>query len=227
MNGLLTGYGVWRLLGKFCRQFLAIILLLPGLAAAEPVKIVALGDSLVHGYGLADGDGWVPQMQAWLDAAGHDAVLINAGVSGDTTTGGLARLDWALEDGTDALIVSLGGNDILRAIPPDVARANLSAILAGAASRGLPVLLIGIAVPPNYGPEYQADFQAIYPELADEYGTLLYANFLQALASAGDRAEVLARWFQRDGLHPNAEGVRMIVSDMGPTVAALVEATGQ
>lgn len=215
------GYGAYWTFRKFCQKFIAILLLLPGIAAADPVKIVALGDSLVHGYGLEQDQGFVPQMQRWLDRAGVDAVLVNAGVSGDTTTGGLARLDWALEPGADALIVELGGNDILRAIEPAVARANLESILETATARGLPVLLVGINVPPNYGPDYQRDFAAIYPELSARFGTLHYPDFLMALTTQEDWAETLTRYFQSDGLHPNPDGVALIVEDMGPLVAAL------
>jgi acyl-CoA thioesterase-1 len=162
-------------------------------------------------------------MQAWLDTHEKDAIVLNAGLSGDTTTGGLARLDWALADGADALIVSLGGNDILRAIDPAVARANISAILERARQDALPVLLIGIVVPPNFGVEYQDDFRAIYPELAESFETLLYPDFLHVFSGEDDRAAVTAKWFQRDGLHPTAAGVKLIVEDMGPLVAELVD----
>lgn len=223
MSNLLSRYGMHAGLSKFWAQMFAVLLLWPGLAWAEPARIVALGDSLVAGYGLNPDDGFVPQMQVWLDEHGMEADLINAGVSGDTTSGGRARLDWALADGADGLIVSLGGNDILRAIDPDVARANLTAILERAAADGLPVLLIGIVVPPNYGVEYQEAFRAIYPDLAAEFGTLFYPNFLHVFSDQADRTQVMANWFQRDGLHPNAEGVGLIVEDMGPFVAQLVD----
>ena len=135
--------------GKLWQQLIAFVLLaLPGsMAYADPIRIVALGDSLVHGYGLEPDQGFVPQMQRWLDAEGVEVELINAGLSGDTTSGGLARLDWALGDDADALIVELGGNDILRAISPDLARSNLERILQVAQDRNLPALLIGIVVP--------------------------------------------------------------------------------
>ncbi len=188
---------------------------------AEPVQIVALGDSLVHGYGLDQGDGFVPQMQAWLDGRGLDVVLVNAGVSGDTTSGGLARLDWALDGDAVGLIVSLGGNDVLRGIEPALARANIAGILHGAAERGLAVLLVGINVPPNYGADYQQEFSAIYPELAAQFATLYYADFLLVLTERDDRSATLARYFQSDGLHPNRDGVALIVDDMGPVVAEL------
>ena len=226
MEMLRHGYGAMRAARKFWGQILAVLLLWPAITVADPVKIVALGDSLVHGYGLEQGDGFVPQMQAWLESHGLQAQLINAGMSGDTTTGGRERLGWALEPGTAGLIVSLGGNDILRAIDPAVARQNLAAILAEARAQELPVLLIGITVPPNFGADYQAEFQAIYPALSAEFGTLYYPDFLQVFTEHGDRAENLSLWFQRDGLHPNAEGVAVIVEDMGPSVAELVQLAG-
>jgi acyl-CoA thioesterase-1 len=138
-------------------------------AFAEEVTVVALGDSLTQGYGLIEEDGFVPQLQAWLQARGADVVVENHGVSGDTTAGGLARIGWALGDHVDALIVALGGNDLLRGLPPEASRANLDGILAEAEARGLPVLLIGLEAPGNYGPDYKAAFDAMYPELADQY----------------------------------------------------------
>lgn len=221
-----TGYGANRPPRKFLKQILAALLLWPVAAAADPVRIVALGDSLVAGYGLDAGDGFVPRMQAWLTAHDVAAELVNAGLSGDTTSGGRERLDWALTPDTGALIVSLGGNDILRAIDPALARENLHAILATARARALPVLLIGINVPPNFGPDYQAEFAAIYPELAAEFGTLYYPDFLHVFIDKGDRTATLAAYFQGDGLHPNATGVELIVDDMGPVVAELAAQAG-
>ncbi len=192
-----------------------------GVAWAEPVTVAALGDSLTQGYGLAAEDGFVPQLQRWLDAAGEEVVLINAGVSGDTTAGGLSRIGWTLTEEVDALIVALGGNDLLRGIDPGVARANLEGILAEAAGRGLPVLLVGMDAPSNYGPDYEAAFEAIYPELAGEYGALHHENFLGALAALADREMAVERYMQPDRIHPNAEGVALIVADLGPRVAEL------
>ncbi len=160
---------------------LVFALALPRVAAAEPVQVVALGDSLTAGYGLAEGEGFVPQLQDWLKANGSDAVVANAGVSGDTTAGGLARLDWALTPEADAVIVTLGGNDMLRGLPPSEARANLDGILAKAQARGLPVLLVGMQAPGNWGPEYKTEFDAIYPELAAAYPVLLADSFFGPL----------------------------------------------
>jgi acyl-CoA thioesterase-1 len=192
---------------------------------ADSVVVAALGDSLTQGYGLPPEDGFVPQLSDWLTSAGADITLINAGVSGDTTAGGLSRIEWTLTPEVDALIVALGGNDILRGIDPAVARANLSGILDVAQSRGLPVLLVGLDAPSNYGADYEADFEAIYTDLAADYDTLLYPDFLAAISSQPDRASALRDLMQPDGIHPNATGVRRIVDDLGPSVLDLIERT--
>lgn len=184
------------------------------------MTVVALGDSLTAGYGLPQDEGFVPQMQAWLVAQGADVVLLNAGVSGDTTAGGLARLDWSLTPDVDALIVTLGGNDLLRGIDPANSRANLEAILKAAQGRKLPVLLVGMKAPGNYGPEYQSQFDSIYPELAAQYGTLLVSSFFAPLGSE-DPAK-LGAFMQADGLHPNKDGVAKIVAGLGPKLLELV-----
>lgn len=192
------------------------------MAIGEPVTIAALGDSLTAGYGLPAGAGLVPQLQAWLGTRGHDVVLLNAGVSGDTTAGGRARLDWTLTPDVDALIVELGGNDLLRGIDPAASRANLDAILQGATARGLPVLLVGLSAPRNYGPEFKTEFDTMYPELAAHYGALLFANFFQPLITGRTQADLEAD-LQADGIHPNAGGVIKIVQGLGPAVEALLE----
>ena len=195
----------------------------PVAAAAAPVTIAALGDSLTHGYGLPPEQGFVPQLQAWLRAQGLDVTVLNAGVSGDTTAGGLARLDWTLTPEVDALIVELGANDFLRGIDPAAARANLDAILTRAGEAGIPVLLIGLPAPANYGPEYKQQFDAIWPDLAAKHGTLLVSDFFRGLVPPGaDPAAERAAVMQPDGIHPNAVGVARIVADVGPDVAALV-----
>lgn len=186
------------------------------------MTIAALGDSLTQGYGLVPEDGLVPQLSRWLADEGADVTMINAGVSGDTTAGGAARIGWTLTEDVDALIVALGGNDVLRGVAPSEARANLDTILAETTSRGLPVLLIGISAPGNYGPDYKAEFEAIYPDLAEEYDTLLFADMLAPIASQGTGA-ALAEFMQGDAIHPNAEGVALIVEAIGPEVLNLVE----
>lgn len=195
----------------------------PFAANAEAVIIAALGDSLTAGYGLSPDEGLVPQLEAWLAAAGEEARVINAGVSGDTTAGGLSRLDWTLTPEVQALIVTLGGNDMLRGVPPATARANLEAILQGAAQRELPVLLVAMSAPGNYGPDYKTAFDAIYPDLAQAYGALLYSDFFASLRAAGaDDPTAVQRLMQPDGIHPGAEAVRLIVADLGPMVQALI-----
>lgn len=198
-----------------------------GPAFAEPATVVALGDSLTAGYGLPEGAGLVPQLQAWLAAEGQEAVVVNAGVSGDTTAGGLARLDWSLTPEADALIVALGGNDMLRGLAPSEARANLDEILRRATARGLPVLLVGLAAPGNYGPEYRAEFDALYPDLASAYDALLLDNLFAPLVAEGGDPAALAHWFQPDGIHPNADGVARIVAALGPQVVALLDRIGR
>ncbi len=204
--------------------FFVSLPVLPLPAKAEPVTIVALGDSLTAGYGLPPEQGLVPQLQGWLTAAGAEVTVVNAGVSGDTTAGGLSRLDWSLTPETDALMVTLGGNDMLRGLPPEEARANISAILAGAKAKGLPVLLVGMQAPGNYGAEYKAAFDAIYPELAAEFGATLYPFFFQGMTEGDADPALLRPFMQEDGIHPNAEGVARIVADLGPAVQAFVAA---
>jgi acyl-CoA thioesterase-1 len=191
-------------------------------AFAGSATIVALGDSLTAGYGLPTEDGLVPQLQAWLRAHGHDVTILNAGVSGDTTAGGLARLDWSLTPETQALIVTLGGNDMLRGLAPSEAKANLDQILKRTRAKGLPILLIGLATPRNYGPDYKAEFDAIYPALAQQYGTLLDRNLFAPLVANGADPAAVAPYFQNDGIHPNKQGVAMIVEALGPKVEELL-----
>ncbi|MEP2955749.1 MAG: arylesterase [Sulfitobacter sp.] len=195
-------------------------------AQAEEVVIAALGDSLTQGYGLPAEEGFVPQLQAWLDAEGVEAKIVNAGVSGDTTAGGRARVDWTLTPEVDAMIVTLGGNDMLRGLDPAQARGNIDDILAAAKSAEVEVLLVGMSAPGNYGAGYKADFEALYPDLAEAHGTQFYPDFFTGLlaeekGAASARSETVQRYFQGDGIHPNAEGVALIVEDIGPAVAKL------
>ncbi len=195
-------------------------------AQAEEVVIAALGDSLTQGYGLPAEEGFVPQLQAWLDAEGVEAKIVNAGVSGDTTAGGRARVDWTLTPEVDAMIVTLGGNDMLRGLDPAQARGNIDDILAAAKRAEGEVLLVGMSAPGNYGAGYKADFEALYPDLAEAHGTQFYPDFFTGLlaeekGAASARSETIQRYFQGDGIHPNAEGVALIVEDIGPAVAKL------
>jgi acyl-CoA thioesterase-1 len=199
------------------RNLLVAMLALTALPATaqDTVKIVALGDSLTHGYGLPPAEGFVPQLEQWLHANGAPwAQVVNAGVSGDTTAGGLARLEWSLADGGDALIVALGGNDLLRGLDPAASRANLRGILEGAQAKGLPVLLSGMQAPGNYGPDFKQAFDAMYPDLAAEFGALHDPFFLAGVTE--DRS-----LWQEDGIHPNADGVAVIVARIGPMVLEL------
>ncbi|MBQ4809234.1 arylesterase [Phaeobacter sp. HS012] len=205
-----------------------IFILTAAIAQAEPVRIAALGDSLVQGYGLPQGQGWVPQLQRWLGEKGAEVRLINAGVSGDTTVGGAARIDWTLADGPDALIVALGGNDLLRGLAPSESRANLTRILEVAQANAVPVLLVGIQAPGNYGADFKAEFDAIFPDLARDYDTLLHADSLAGIrAATGDDIQAAGKYLQEDGIHPNAEGVALNVAAIGPKVLELIELAKQ
>ena len=192
--------------------------------ATATVTLVAFGDSLTEGYGLAPEDGFVPQLQTWLTAQGQDVTVVNAGVSGDTTAGGLARLDWTLTPEVKAMIVTFGGNDMLRGTDPAETRANMDGILKGAAAHGVKVLLVGMQAPGNYGPDYKALFDAIYPELAAQYQVEFFPSFFGPLIGnlPPDPAK-LAPFLQADGLHPNPEGVKKIVAGIGPAVVTLLD----
>lgn len=194
--------------------------------AAEEIVIAALGDSLTQGYGLRTEAGFVPQLQRWLDTQGAEVRLINAGVSGDTTAGGLARVGWTLTGEVDAMIVALGGNDLLRGIAPEVARANLEGIVQAAQAEDVEVLLVGMQAPGNFGAEYKNGFDAIYPDLAAQYDTALFPDFFAGLAEATGTEDpaALRPYFQGDGIHPNEAGVAEIVARIGPAVLDLAEA---
>ncbi|WP_417270946.1 arylesterase [Celeribacter sp.] len=203
--------------------FLSIALMVaaPLAAQAQTVRIAALGDSLTQGYGLLAHEGFTAQLQDWLDAQGIAATIVNAGVSGDTTSGGLSRVDWTLTDDIDAMIVALGGNDVLRGIPPELARSNLDAIMAAGKAKGVPMMIVGISVPSNYGQDYKATFETIYPDLAEKYDALYFESFLKPLTDLGDMSKTITTHIQADGIHPNARGVSVIVEAMGPMVAEL------
>lgn len=208
------------------RNLTSAIVLTAGVAQAETVTVAALGDSLTAGYGLATADGFVPQMQAWLDAQGVDVRVVNAGVSGDTTAGGLSRTEWTLTDDVDGMIVALGGNDYLRGIDPSVSRENLAGILEIAQTRDVDVLLVGLIAGGNYGPEYKAAFDTMYPDLAAEYGATLYPRWFAGIIAVSGMEDDIAAYMQADGIHPNAEGVRLIVAAMGPSVVELIADVG-
>lgn len=225
-SGALGGYGAFRAIRNCTVAFTFAFAAFSAPAAAETVTLVALGDSLTQGYGLPQAEGFVPQLQAWLQAQGADVVVVNAGVSGDTTAGGRARLDWTLTPEVDAMIVTLGGNDLLRGIDPANSRANLDAILAGAAAKGVPVLLMPMEAPGNYGPDYKAAFDGMYAELAATHGTLLGEPFLKPIVQGETEVSIMRDLMQADGIHPNKDGVARIVQAMGPKVLELLAKAG-
>ena len=182
---------------------------------AKPVKMVVLGDSLSAGLGLSGSAAFPVRLQKALKAKGIDVDMINAGVSGDTTSGGRDRLDWSVPDGTEAVILELGANDALRGIDPKVARAALTEILTRLQARKIAVLLCGMVAPPNYGSDYAARFNTIYPDLAKSFGVPLYPFFLEGVVAD-------ARLNQADGMHPTAEGVDIVVKNILPTVEAFL-----
>jgi len=207
---------------RLCKLAAAAFLALALPAAAEVPEVLAFGDSLTQGYGLMPGEGLVPQLQGWLAAQGTEVQVVNAGVSGDTTAGGRARIDWSLTPSIDAVIVELGGNDLLRGLPPAAARANLDAILATVTARGLPVLLVGLPAPGNYGPAYKAEFDAIWPALAAKYHALLLPDLLAPIAALPPGERAARGLMQGDNIHPSAAGVKLVVAALGPKVLDLL-----
>jgi acyl-CoA thioesterase-1 len=185
--------------------------------ATKPVKLVVLGDSLSAGLGLPAQEAFPQKLQKALQAKGIAVDMTNAGVSGDTTSGGRDRLDWSVPDGTDGVIVELGANDALRGIDPDLARAALADIVQRLKARKIPVMLCGMLAPPNYGADYAARFNSIYPDLARKFDVPLYPFFLDGVAAD-------AKLNQADGIHPTAAGVDIIVGNIMPTVEAFLGA---
>ncbi len=213
-SGSNSSYGVCRR----AVQALAVALALTTTLAAQArtLKLVALGDSLTAGYGLPQGQGFAETLGRALKAKGWDVDVVNAGVSGETAEDGLARYDWSVPAGTDALIVELGANDMLRGMPVQGTRTALSEILERATKAHIPTLLTGMLAAPNLGPQYRTAFDAIYPELATKYGVALYPFFLAGVA--GD-----AKLNQQDGLHPKRAGVEIIVAAILPAVEAVLQ----
>ena len=204
-----------RQIAAVCSVALVAAIAMHRARAATPIHIVALGDSLTAGYGLAEKDGFVPRLQAALAKNGIAAEIANAGVSGDTASDGLARLDWSVPQGTDAVIVELGANDMLRGIKPEVTRAALDAILRRLTQRHISVLLCGMRAAPNLGADYGQVFERIYPELAAKYGVLLYPFFLDGVVADLSLT-------QQDGMHPNPAGAGVIVQRILPKVLELI-----
>jgi len=208
---------MWRALvqSAIAALLLTLAIASPAIAQNRPVKIVALGDSLTAGFGLSAGDAFPAKLQRSLKAKGIDVEIVNAGVSGDTASGGLERLEWAVPPGTDAVIVELGANDMLRGIDPHVTRKAIGTIVRKLRERHIAVLLCGMVASPNLGKDYAAAFNLIYPDMAVAYGAIYYPFFLNGVAT-------FANLNQRDGLHPTAAGIDVIVDKILPSVEQLI-----
>lgn len=222
-QGLFRSYGARRM--AFKHTVVAALALFLGVcgvissARADTFRIVGFGDSLMAGFSLGPGQGFTDRLQAALRAKGHDVAVANAGVSGDTSSGGLARLDWSVPDGTRLVILELGANDMLRGISPDITEKNLDAMLAKLKGRKIAVLLAGMRAAPNLGADYQKAFDAIYPRLAAKYGVPLYPFFLDGVAGHPDLQI-------EDGMHPNPRGVDVMVERILPAVEKAIVADG-
>jgi len=203
----------------FVNALMVLVLLtfaLPGHpASAATLRVVVLGDSLSAGYGLMLPDAFPSQLQRALSADGFDVEIINAGVSGDTSAGGLSRLDWALSEGADAVIIELGANDGLRGLEPGETGKNIDAIVTSLKQRGLAILLTGMRAPPNLGADYGRAFAAIYPRLAEKHGIALYPFFLQGVAA-------IPALNQEDTIHPNPKGVKVVIDGILPYVKEML-----
>jgi acyl-CoA thioesterase I len=182
-----------------------------GVSRAEPMRIVAFGDSLSAGYELPENEGFPKQLEAALKAKGLDVIVENSAVSGDTSSGGLERLDWSIADGTTMVVIELGANDALRGIDPALTRSNMDAMITRLKARNIKVVLAGMLAPPNMGEAYAKPFNAIYPELAAQHQTALYPFFMDGVITKSDLK-------LSDGLHPNAKGVAVIVSGILPII---------
>ena len=206
---------------KICGLIFTLLVFLTITAASTPVpaaqqRLMVYGDSLVAGYGLSAGEGFPEQLQQALTAAGRDVNVLNAGVSGDTSAGGLARLDWALSDQPDAVMIILGGNDLLRGLDPQQTRENLQQILTRLQAQNIKILLCGMLAPVNLGPAYRQQFDLIYPELADRFDASFYPFFLHGVA-------LNPKFNQPDGLHPNKAGVAVITQSVLPAVLSVLD----
>lgn len=198
-----------------CAGMMASLMISATVASSRPITIVAFGDSLTAGYGVNTSESFPAQLQMALQAKGHKVTVTNAGVSGDTTSGGLERLDWSLDPKPDAVIMELGANDALRGIDPKVPQENLDKMLADLKAKGIPVLLTGMKALNNWGDDYAKKFNAIFPDLAKKYDVPLYPFFLEGVA-------LDPSFTQPDGLHPTGKGVAEIVKRILPDVEALV-----
>jgi acyl-CoA thioesterase I len=209
-------YGSYRRIINRALLALALVVLAPAGGRAErPLKLLALGDSLTAGYGLPSGESFTARLQRKLEAEGLNVTVVNAGVSGDTSAGGLARLDWLLADKPDFALVELGANDGLRGLDPQLTYDNLDAVLTRLGQRGIPALLAGMYAPPNLGRDYAEPFNKVFPRLAKKHGVVFYPFFLDGVAAE-------AALNQADGIHPNAKGVEVVVERILPYVRKLV-----
>jgi len=217
-RGRSFGYG---LVARLVNALVGVLMLSSVQAhASDPKIVLALGDSLTAGYGLAQPDAFPVQLQAALISAGENVTVVNGGVSGDTSAGGRTRLEWLLLSPVDAVIVELGANDGLRGLDPGQTRDNIEWILATLKERAIPALLSGMLAPPNLGEDYGAEFNTIYPDLAHKYDVVLDPFFLEGAAA-------IPALNQGDGIHPNADGVAIIVKRMLPKVRDLLKRTKQ
>jgi len=214
--------GVRKLISVGARVAMAMITILasgfgaPAEAQQRPLRVIAFGDSLTAGYGLPASAAFPAQLQAALRSKGRNIVIENAGVSGDTAEAGLARLDWSVGDGVDAVILELGANDALRGLDPAQTKAALDGIISRLRQRNIPVLLTGMLAPPNMGPGYRDQFDRIFPDLAARHGLALYPFFLDGVAGRRDLN-------LNDGIHPTAAGIKVIVDRILPTVEAFLD----
>jgi acyl-CoA thioesterase I len=201
----------------FKRLFAAILIIAAGAAAsggasaAETYKIVAFGDSLMAGYRLAPGESFPERLESALRTRGHDVVIANAGVSGDTSSGGLSRLDWSVPDDTDLVVLGLGANDMLRGVSPEITARNLEEMIVRLKERQIDILLVGMLAAPNLGPDYSRAFNSIYPRMAEQYDLALYPFLLEGVAAQPDL-------LLDDGMHPNAEGIDRMVEGVMPLI---------
>ena len=207
---------------KNCHKFLIFCVFILGSSLiavtghARELKLLAFGDSLIAGYGLPKKDGFSDQLEATLNHAGIRLKVINAGVSGDTSAGGLSRIDWALGSNPDAILLELGANDSLRGIDPKITKTNLQKIITKPERRGVPILFAGMVAPPNMGKEYGLEFEKVYLELAEVNKVIFYPFFLEGVAGVPELN-------QEDGIHPNKEGVLKIVETIAPFVRDLLK----
>ena len=208
----------YYILASFAFAMISIVPAHSSLNACEGKRLVVFGDSLVAGYGLQPGAAYPEQLNKRLKEKGIQLEVINAGVSGDTTSSGLARLDWSVDENANAVILELGANDALRGISPEVTEKNLDAMISNFKSKGIEVLLVGMMAPPNMGPAYGEAFNSIYARLAEKHEVALYPFFLDGVVAD-------AKLNQPDGIHPTSEGIAVIVEKSMPSVLKLLEET--